>query len=328
MTYKHALVLGKFNNPHKGHIALMKFAATKAEYLTVLICETSKDPVDALKRMKWIKNELYANPNIEVVVLNTEHLCQREDSNEQTSKQYADMAMARWPTLDVFVGSEDYIHMMADAVGIDGIVYDKERKNYPISSTAVREGEFEKYCPAAKADLVKSIHVIGPESAGKTELCKRLAKHFGCNWVPETHRRIFEIAGDDSYFTPDLLVQGALMHKAVQTTYIRQAKKPLLIVDSDSITTRAYAHIALGHSPNLVTQICKNEKPHLTLVCSPEVGFVQDGTRMNEDRRTRLFESMRGMCNTFRKDRYVVITSGDYEERFKQAVGAINATLS
>lgn len=328
MRHKHALVLGKFHNPHKGHIALMKYAASIADKLTVLVCDTGNAPVYVGTRVRWIEEELFANPNIEVMVLDTADMCQREDSNMETSKEYADVIMEAYPTVDVFVGSEQYIHMMAEAADIDGIVYDRDRTQNPYSSTKVREGAFEGYCSAAKMNLVRTIHVVGPESTGKTELCKRLAKHFNCDWVPETQREWFEMVDPSGYYTPDMLIQGILMQSAARISKIRKAKTPLLIVDSDSITTRAYAHQTFGHAPTLITQVCKTERPTLTLVCAPTVEFVQDGTRLNEKKREKLYQSMSDMCRTFRPGKYVRITADYYEERFNQAVRAIDNVIS
>ena len=52
--YNKALVIGKFLPLHKGHLALIDFAATQAE--TVSVCVTGHDGevISCTKRARWV----------------------------------------------------------------------------------------------------------------------------------------------------------------------------------------------------------------------------------------------------------------------------------
>jgi HTH-type transcriptional regulator, transcriptional repressor of NAD biosynthesis genes len=47
-----AFVFGKFLPFHKGHQAMINFALTKCDYLSVLICCSDKENIDGLIRQK------------------------------------------------------------------------------------------------------------------------------------------------------------------------------------------------------------------------------------------------------------------------------------
>ena len=52
--------------------------------------------------------------------------------------------------------------------------------------------------------MIKKIVIIGPESAGKSTLCEKLASHYQTLWVPEYAREYLEKHGTD-YVYEDLL---------------------------------------------------------------------------------------------------------------------------
>ena len=53
-------------------------------------------------------------------------------------------------------------------------------------------------------EAIKKIVVIGPESTGKSTLCKNLAAHYNTLWVPEYAREYLEKNGTE-YTYEDLL---------------------------------------------------------------------------------------------------------------------------
>ena len=52
--------------------------------------------------------------------------------------------------------------------------------------------------------MLKKIVAIGPESTGKSSLCKELAEHYSCLWCPEYAREYLTIHGMN-YSYQDLL---------------------------------------------------------------------------------------------------------------------------
>jgi HTH-type transcriptional repressor of NAD biosynthesis genes len=51
-------VFGKFLPFHKGHEAMIKFALTKCDFLTVLVCCSDKESIPDTFRKSWIEKTL------------------------------------------------------------------------------------------------------------------------------------------------------------------------------------------------------------------------------------------------------------------------------
>ena len=52
---KKALVIGKFMPFHKGHKALIEFAAIHSSVVKVLVLGNENEPIDLNQRVKWIE---------------------------------------------------------------------------------------------------------------------------------------------------------------------------------------------------------------------------------------------------------------------------------
>ena len=63
---KRGLVIGKFMPLHKGHIALIEFAAANSDELIVSMSYTERDPIDPTLRLAWIKFQFTNNPCVKV----------------------------------------------------------------------------------------------------------------------------------------------------------------------------------------------------------------------------------------------------------------------
>ncbi len=65
-----AFVFGKFLPFHKGHEAMINFALTKCDFLTVLICCSDKENIPATTRQKWIEKTFISEHRIEIKSFN------------------------------------------------------------------------------------------------------------------------------------------------------------------------------------------------------------------------------------------------------------------
>lgn len=85
--------------------------------------------------------------------------------------------------------------------------------------------------------LMKKIAILGPESAGKSTLAKQLAEHIGCELVEEYGREFVEKGGicDDRGFQTIALEHERRLKRAIE-----ENEKPLLICDTDWITTKVF----------------------------------------------------------------------------------------
>jgi len=66
---KRGLVIGKFMPLHKGHIALIEFAAALCDELIVSMSYTDNDPIDPQLRLEWIKEQFKSRPDIKPFII-------------------------------------------------------------------------------------------------------------------------------------------------------------------------------------------------------------------------------------------------------------------
>ncbi|MEJ0031702.1 MAG: adenylyltransferase/cytidyltransferase family protein [Bacteroidota bacterium] len=64
------LVIGKFLPPHKGHLALIEFAAKKCDELIVSMSDAESDVIDPSLRLIWLKEITKQWKNVRVESLN------------------------------------------------------------------------------------------------------------------------------------------------------------------------------------------------------------------------------------------------------------------
>ena len=79
-----AFVFGKFLPFHKGHEAIINFALTKCDFLTVLVCCSDKENITAMTRQKWIEKTFENQSEIEIKSF---HYLESELTNTSVTSQ-------------------------------------------------------------------------------------------------------------------------------------------------------------------------------------------------------------------------------------------------
>lgn len=118
-----------------------------------------------------------------------------------------------------------------------------------------------------------TICLHGAESTGKSVLAEKLAREFGCPWVPEYGRTYCEERGTDIGMA-DLLAIAEGQAMAVAAAAALHPK--LLILDTDQLMTAAWAEMLFGEVPEVLMAYPKAD---LYLLFAPDVPWVDDGTR-------------------------------------------------
>lgn len=318
---KHALVLGKMLDLHKGHEALIRYAMTKADKVTVLLCTTPKDRISPDVREDWLYRTFGRELSIVQFAYIEAGLSGGEVSDRGISEQWAIWVDDNLPTVDLIVGSEDYVRYMADYGSFDYDMYDKDRLITPCSSTAVNAGAYEFRVHAAKQSLSKVVYLVGPESTGKTTAAHLLSNHFNSELVLEQAR--LHMSDDGSYSVFDLDIFILAQELAVRKT-IRDAKTPLCIVDSSSITTYMYYNMNFFGINSMYSNML-NEEHGVYLVFTPEVEWVDDGTRNMKSisEREHFFNETVRLLKSRNKE-YYVISGTDYSKRLLEAQHVIS----
>lgn len=316
------LVFGKFYPFHKGHDALIRFAAEQVELLHVLVCCSDRELIEPAVRLQWLQEAYAGDARISVEVYHYEETALANSSvpSEGVSAAWAEVFASLFPALDLLVTSEAYGPMVARVLGIRHMLFDMERQQQPWSGTALRNGLLEAapgLMPACRDYFHRKVVLLGTESSGKTTLAGRLSQHFNQPMVRELGR---ELIPDSSQFDVQDLQKVAHAHaKAIKEAM--EGKPLLLLIDTDLHITQSYAKHFFGSYLELDPTVYQSNRADLYLYLDASVPFVQDGTRLDEQSRNALDRSHRETLQAFGID-YIVL-EGSYAQREERAIQLI-----
>lgn len=317
-----AFLFGKFLPFHKGHEAMINFALTKCDFLTVLVCCSDKENIPGLTRQKWIEKTFVTEKNIEIKIFDylESEFPNTSESSRNVSKIWSDKFKELFPDYDLVITSEAYGYYVASFMNIKHIAFDISKKIFPVSASAVRKDLFANwnFLPdSVKPYFVIKVIVLGTESTGKTILTERLAKHFNCSSVNETAREI--IVNSNSFEFDDLHLVTIEHANRINNAII--GKSPLIIIDTDIHITKSYANFIFDKTLNVENKIYNANKADLYLYLNNNVDYVQDGTRLSEIDRNLLDISHRNILQQHNID--ITEITGSWEQRFEKAVTII-----
>lgn len=163
--------------------------------------------------------------------------------------------------------------------------------------------------------------VTGPESSGKTTLCKQLSKHFQIPFTQEYARKYLACSGRN-YQTTDLLkiAKGQLQYE--QTT----VNKQLYLQDTDLITIKIWSEYKFGNCNNwILSQIEKQKKENrFYLLCKPDIPWQADPLREHPYNRKELFELYKKELKKLAHNYFII----DGKNRFESGVKKIALLMS
>jgi HTH-type transcriptional repressor of NAD biosynthesis genes len=286
---KKGLVLGKFMPLHLGHLALIAFAKQQCDVLYVLVCANDDiEPIRGNIRLQWMQESIGNNEGIEVHYTD-EKIPYTPYSDRLTSQRWGDFIQKRFPDCSVLISSEDYGDYVAEYLGIQHIPFDKARSALPISGTLIRDYPLRYWnylVPAARAFFVIKIVICGTESTGKSTLSRRLAAHFGTNYVSEMAREVVNHS-DDVLF--EELEKIAIAHANEILEKVKTSQR-LLLIDTDILTTQSYATFLFQKELLVPSWVTEANRMDCYLFLDNDVPFIQDGTRLCEQDRNLLQE--------------------------------------
>ena len=210
-------------------------------------------------------------------------------------------------------------------MGITHIAFDEARRLVPVSASAIRNDIVANwhFLPVAvKPYFAIKVVILGTESTGKSTLAENLAKHYACSMVTEAGR---DLIPDSNQFVFDDLYKVASEHARRIEAAVR-GDSVLVIIDTDIHITKSYARFAFKTELLVSADIYSANHATLYLYLNNDVDYSQDGTRLYEEQRNLLDASHRQIL----KEHNIAIIEikGDWQERFEQAVIAIDRTLS
>ncbi len=171
---------------------------------------------------------------------------------------------------------------------------------------------------------VINVAILGAESTGKTTLCRDLAVHFGCPWVPEYMRTYLQAKWDNEQLTctwDDLLpiaqgqieLENELAKQAAQTS-----DSGYLFCDTSLFELMVYSNWYYGDCPKALSQAALAHHYDTILLTEVDIPWVADDLRDSPHQREDIsayFASQLTLHNkTFQR------IGGDREERVQQVV--------
>jgi nicotinamide riboside kinase len=168
----------------------------------------------------------------------------------------------------------------------------------------------------------RRVVLIGPESTGKTTLAAELAAAFDAPWTPESARLIAEES-------PDPLSVATIEPIARRCIALEDAAlashPPLLIRDTDLVSTVVYAHHYYQTCPAWIEAEAEARLGDLYLRCAPDLPWTADGIRDRRDSRDSLFEDFQHALR--QRGAQTVVIRGSGMARRSAAIAAVGAML-
>lgn len=179
-------------------------------------------------------------------------------------------------------------------------------------------------------DTVFKIAVLGAESTGKTTLCRDLAAHFDCPWVPEYMRSYLQEKWDKGGQTctwEDLLpiAQGqiALENKLALKSAQSENVNNYLFCDTSLFELMVYANWYYGDCPDALNKAALVHHYDLILLTEVDIPWVADDLRDSPNARnaisTRFEEQLNHYNKTFRS------IGGNRDQRVQQVIALLEA---
>ncbi len=298
------LVVGKFSPLHRGHALVIQRAFELCREVVVISYSNPELPgCEADRREKWLA-ALF--PQARRLVVTEARLRQwfpdpaerpsmPPNEAEDSLHRHFTAALCRkvvGTAVDAVFTSEDYGDGFAreftaffrqhnpSAPAVRHVSVDRARQAVPVSGTMIRadlEAHRQWVSPIVYASFVRRICILGGESSGKSTLAEALAHHFGTLHVAEYGRELWE-AKTGALAYEDLLHIGETQVAAEEQALLRARR--FLFCDTSPLTTLFYSrHLFRRASPQL--KRLAERRYDLVILCDPDFGFVQDGTRQD-----------------------------------------------
>ena len=182
---------------------------------------------------------------------------------------------------------------------------------------------------------IKRIVAIGPESTGKSTLCKQLASHYNTGWVKEYAREFIAIHGEYSY--EDLLTiakgqleleddaaesceQSVMSHELSAISNQLTANSYPFFIDTDMHVMQVWCEFVYNRCHNWILSQIATRQYDGYLLCNTDLPWEQDGMREYPDKkvRERLFQFYKEMM--INQPVPWIEISGNHEKRMEKAI--------
>lgn len=182
-------------------------------------------------------------------------------------------------------------------------------------------------------NTIKKIVIIGPESTGKSTLCRQLAAHFNTLWCPE-YAREYLLKHGTNYTYDDLLTiakgQVALEEEFVVRVEGRESEVQspgsgaLLFLDTNMYVMQVWCEFVFDKCHKYILEQIASRKYDLYLLCATDLPWVKDELREYPDleSRERLYKMYKDLL--VNQETPWVEIRGTESDRFRSALSALS----
>jgi len=343
--YKVGVFPGKFTPPHRGHINAILQAGTQCETLYVVVSHNQKledklyagtkvKPISMIDKIRWLAIELQDFNHIKIIALDETDIPVYPYGWEAWSRK---LNLVMGMSFDVIFGgdveyeNEGYTKYFP---GVQYELYDSGRTIYPISATMIRNDPFKYWdyiLDVAKYYFSKKVLVVGTESCGKTTLTNMLSKIFNTSWAREEGRYYSTkyLGKNESVFKPEDFFNICIEQRQAEERALQHANK-IVFFDTDAVITQFYCELYLGITNPKIETFVDKDRYDILLMLKPDVQWVDDGFRWNDDMETRvtLHNRLKQMFIDRGFGDKIIEIGGNYNERLNQAINVCNGILT
>lgn len=188
--------------------------------------------------------------------------------------------------------------------------------------------------------MIKKIVIIGPESTGKSSLCKALADHFAesylTDWCPEYAREyLMENGMDYSYDDLLTIAKGQLALEDEHTRALQAAlddsgdtsKEAILFVDTDMMVMKVWSEFVFGKCHSFILDQIAERQYDGYLLANTDLPWTRDALREypSEETRQKLFYMYLDMMVN-QNTRWDIV-GGINHDRIANGIAAVNRML-
>lgn len=173
---------------------------------------------------------------------------------------------------------------------------------------------------------MRIVCATGPESTGKTTLCRALARRFGVPWLAEYAREhLTACGGGAASYDRKTVATIAREQWRRECALLARTESPV-VLDTDLAVLFVWWQEKYGAVPRWIDQAWAGQAPRLYLLGRPDIGWRADPLRESPDDLDRLFGIYRDLL-TERGLQFVEI-HGTGDARTAAAVQAAAPILS
>lgn len=172
---------------------------------------------------------------------------------------------------------------------------------------------------------LKKIVILGPESTGKSTLCKALANHYQTIWSPEYARQFLSDNGTN--YTYDDLLTIAKGQLALEDASVEKASD-MLIIDTDMYVMKVWCEYVFNNCHPFILEKINERKYDAYLLCDIDLPWTADEMREypNEEPRKELFTIYKELLINQKTPWGIV--SGTGETRTQNAIDLIQKLVN